>query len=409
MGESVGYGIFRDLIDTVPMPDYTAPGLYVEDLPSGPRSIAGVPTSIAAFIDCFERGPLNRPVQVFSFTEFKHQFGGLSASSEASYAIRQFFLNGGTRAFVVRVPAGSEGNGPDMEALLGDEEASTGLYALNKPDIFNLLCIPALGRQTGDQWDEVYRQAIDFCERKRAFFLMDTPAGLDDPAGIAGWMEKKQDFLQHGNAALFFPRIKVKDPLNNQIPRTIGAGGALAGLFARTDSQRGVWKAPAGVDAVLRHVSGLSYRVDDAENGVLSAKGINCLRSMSGREIVSWGSRTTLGSEALRSEWKYLSVRRTALYIEESLYRGLEWAVFEPVSESLWNRIRLSADAFLHELFRQGAFQGATPSQAYFVKCDRETNTQSDIEQGLINLRVGFAPLRPADFIVLAVRLSGAV
>ena len=389
------------------MPDYTAPGVYVEDLSSGPRSITGVPTSIAAFIDCFERGPMNRPVQVFSFTAFKHQFGGLSASSEASYAIRQFFVNGGTQAFVVRVPAGSQGNGPDRQALLGDEETSTGIYALNKLDIFNLLCIPALGGQACDTWDEVYRQALECCARRRAFLLIDTPAGLDNPAGIAGWMEKKQDFLRHANAALYFPRIEVKDPLDKHLPRTIGAGGALAGLFARTDSQRGVWKAPAGVDAVLQHVSGLSYRVDDAENGVLSATGINCLRSLSGVEIVSWGSRTTLGSDALRSEWKYLSVRRTALYIEESLYRGLEWAVFEPVSESLWDRIRLSAEAFLHGLFRQGAFQGASPNQAYFVKCDSETNTQIDIEHGLINLQVGFAPLRPADFIVLAVRLSG--
>lgn len=389
------------------MPDYTAPGVYVEDLSSGPRSIAGVPTSIAAFIDCFERGPLNRPVQVFSFTEFKHQFGGLSASSEASYAIRQFFLNGGTRAFVVRVPAGSQGFGPDMEALLGDEETSTGIYALNKLDIFNLLCIPAHGRQTGDTWDEVFRQALEYCARRRAFFLIDTPAGLDNPGGIAGWLEKKQDFLRHANAAVYFPRIEVKDPLNKHLPRTIGAGGALAGLFARTDSQRGVWKAPAGVDAVLQHVSGLSYRVDDAENGLLSAKGINCLRSLSGKEIVSWGSRTTLGSDALHSEWKYTSVRRTALYIEESLYRGLEWAVFEPGSESLWDRIRLSVEVFMQELFRQGAFQGDVPGEAYFVRCDRQTNTQSDIEQGLINLLVGFAPLRPADFIVLAVRLSG--
>jgi uncharacterized protein len=391
------------------MPDYTYPGVYVEEVPSGgPPPITGVPTSIAVFVDCFARGPLHRPVQVFSFTEFEHQFGGLPASGEAGHALQLFFHNGGTRAYVVRVPSGSDGDGPDAAALPGDEEAGTGIYSLKEVDLFNLLCIPALGRKADDAFDEVYRQAMDYCERRRAFFLIDTPAGMDSPGKIMGWLDKKKDLLRHKNAALYFPRIAVADPRNKKLSRTIGAAGAMAGLCARTDSRWGVWKAPAGVDAVLHQVNGLTYPVNDLENGMLSSNGINCLRSLPAQGIVSWGSRTTMGSDALSSEWKYASVRRLALHLGESLQRGLLWAVFEPNDEPLWNRIRQSAGNFLHGLLRQGAFQGFTTNQAYFVKCDRDTHTQSDISEGRINLLVGFAPLRPAEFLVLSIRLSGA-
>jgi hypothetical protein len=160
--------------------------------------------------------------------------------------------------------------------------------------------------------------------------------------------------------------------------------GAVAGVFARTDTQRGVWKAPAGLDASLVGVPQLTVSLTDSENGELNPLGINCLRAMPASGRVVWGSRTLQGNDRLASEWKYIPVRRTALYIEESLYRGTQWVVFEPNDEPLWSQIRLNVGAFMHSLFRQGAFQGTTPRDAYFVKCDKETTTQNDIDRGIV-------------------------
>lgn len=162
--------------------------------------------------------------------------------------------------------------------------------------------------------------------------------------------------------------------------------------MARTDSQRGVWKAPAGTDAALSGAQGLETVLNDAENGALNPLGINCLRSFPVTGQVVWGARTLRGADQLADEYKYIPVRRLALFIEESLYRGTQWVVFEPNDEPLWSQIRLNIGAFMQNLFRQGAFQGRTPREAYFVKCDKETTTQSDIDLGIVNIHVGFAP-----------------
>jgi phage tail sheath protein FI len=175
----------------------------------------------------------------------------------------------------------------------------------------------------------------------------------------------------------------------------------VAGVIARTDSARGVWKAPAGLDATLRGVPDLSVRLSDQENGLLNPLGINCLRSLPPAGRVVWGARTAVGADVLASDWKYLPVRRLALYIEESLFRGTRWVVFEPNDEPLWGQIRLSVGSFMHELFRQGAFQGATPRDAYRVRCDADTTTQADRDLGVVNIEVGFAPLKPAEFVVI--------
>lgn len=177
--------------------------------------------------------------------------------------------------------------------------------------------------------------------------------------------------------------------------------GAVAGVFARTDTQRGVWKAPAGLDASLNGVPALQLSLTDAENGRLNPLGVNCLRSFGIAGRVVWGSRTLRGADQLADEWKYIPVRRMALFIEESLFRGTKWVVFEPNDEPLWAQIRLNVGAFMQNLFRQGAFQGSTPREAYFVKCDKETTTQNDINLGIVNIVVGFAPLKPAEFVVI--------
>jgi phage tail sheath protein FI len=196
--------------------------------------------------------------------------------------------------------------------------------------------------------------------------------------------------------------------LNNYQLRTFAPSGVVAGLYARIDSTRGVWKAPAGTEATLSGVQGMVYKLNDAENGVLNPLGLNCFRSFPVYGNVSWGARTLVGSDADASQWKYVPVRRIALYIEESLYRGTQWVVFEPNDEPLWAAIRLNVGSFMQELFRKQAFQGKTPSEAYFVKCDKETTTQDDIDRGIVNILVGFAPLKPAEFVVIQIeQLAG--
>ena len=206
------------------------------------------------------------------------------------------------------------------------------------------------------------------------------------------------------NAALYFPRINKADTLRKGQVRDFAPGGAIAGIIARTDLQRGVWKAPAGLEATISGVTGLAVQLTDPENGELNPLGVNCLRTMPAAGTVIWGARTMVGDDRLASQWKYLPVRRMALFIEESLYRGTQWAVFEPNDEPLWSQLRLNLGVFMHDLFRQGAFQGQSPKDAYFVKCDSTTTTQSDIDRGIVNVIVGFAPLKPAEFVVLYIQ-----
>ena len=177
-----------------------------------------------------------------------------------------------------------------------------------------------------------------------------------------------------------------------------------ADLWARTDTARGVWKAPAGTDARLRNVESLTYVMTDLENGTLNPLGVNCLRNFPVYSNICWGARTLDGADVLASDWKYVPVRRTTLFIEESLYRGTKWVVFEPNDEPLWAQIRLNVGAFMQDLFRKGAFQGTTPRDAYFVKCDGETTTQTDIDNGIVNIEVGFAPLKPAEFVIIKIQ-----
>ena len=191
------------------------------------------------------------------------------------------------------------------------------------------------------------------------------------------------------------------DPYKNFKFRVKWDGRYVAGIIARTDGTRGVWKAPAGLDAALNGVQGLQANLSDGDNGVLNPLGINCLRSFPVSGRVVWGSRTMRGADLLADDYKYLPVRRLALYIEESLYRGTQWVVFEPNDEPLWSQIRLNVGAFMHDLFVKGAFQGASPRDAYFVKCDKETTTQNDINLGIVNVVIGFAPLKPAEFVII--------
>jgi hypothetical protein len=292
--------------------------------------------------------------------------------------------------------------------IRGLEANKTGLYALDDVDLFNVLCIPAatIGSRLGlsaSQVQAIITEATVYCDDHRAMFIVDIPSSVNDLPGMQAWMTTNAS-LRNINSAVYFPRVRIPDPLNGSRLRDVGPSGTLAGLWASTDVSRGVWKAPAGVDVQLVNVPQLVYNLVDRENGVLNPLGINCLRNFPVYGNISWGARTLFGADVQGSEWKYIPVRRLALFLEESLFRGTKWVVFEPNDEPLWAQIRMNVTSFMHDLFRQGAFQGKTPSQAYLVKCDSEINTQSEIDKGIVNILVGFAPLKPAEFVILQIQ-----
>ena len=513
----------------------TYPGVYIEEVPSGVRTITGVATSITAFIGRTQRGPVNTAVRVQSFAEFVRLFGGLWQPSTLGYAANQFFQHGGSDALIVRVfngdiaastatvtlptsastlvleaaspglwgsalratadhltrdatdallfnllieeldrPGGStviaseqfrnvsvdplstrfvdtvlneqsalvnvrtaapttesptdgtvaavgtanDDGSPIADAqITGDRNARTGLYALESADLFNLLCIPPLTR-TADLMPATWATAAAYCQERRAMLIVDAPAAWTANASTAiSTAEAGVNALRGTignddaiNAMVYFPRLRMSDPLSENRLADFAPGGAVAGIIARTDVQRGVWKAPAGLAASFSGVQGFTYTMTDQQNGVLNPVGLNCLRSFPVAGHLVWGSRTLAGADLLASEWKYVPVRRLALFLEESLYRGTQWVVFEPNDEPLWAQIRLNIGAFMQGLFRQGAFQGSSPRDAYFVKCDHETTTQNDIDRGIVNILVGFAPLKPAEFVVLTIQqMAGQV
>lgn len=287
---------------------------------------------------------------------------------------------------------------------LGSEADKTGIFTLEDADLFNLLCIPPDTR-LGNTSNTVYQNARTYCAKRRAMLIVDSPAEWGTAAEArAGLDGLNLQGVEARNAAIFFPRVLQSDPNREGQIDTFVPCGIIAGVMARTDATRGVWKAPAGIDAAMNGVQGLSVNLSDPENGMLNPLGINCLRSFPVFGRVVWGARTLRGADQLADEYKYIPVRRTALYIEESLFRGLKWVVFEPNDEPLWAQIRLNAGAFMHNLFRQGAFQGTTPKDAYFVKCDKETTTQNDVNLGIVNVVVGFAPLKPAEFVIIKIQ-----
>ena len=511
------------------------PGVYIEEVPSGVRTITGVATSITGFIGRTLRGPVNTPVRVQSFAEFSRLFGGLWQPSMLSYAVSQFFQHGGGDALIVRVfngdiagssatvtlpttsgnlvleaaspgvwgsalratvdhltrdtadtllfnllveeldrPGGAtavtseqfrnisvnplstrfvdtvlsersalvrvrtaapvdespgdttvaatgnttdDGSAIGNSQISGDRNARTGLYALESADLFNLLCIPPLTRDN-DLADATWATAASYCQERRAMLLIDAPADWTANASTAiSTAESGVNAMRATvgnddaiNAAVYFPRLRMPDPLSENRLAEFAPCGAVAGIISRTDVQRGVWKAPAGLAASFSGVQGFTYTMTDSQNGVLNPVGLNCLRSFPVAGHLVWGSRTLAGADLLASEWKYVPVRRLALFLEESLFRGIQWVVFEPNDEPLWAQIRLNVGAFMQNLFRQGAFQGSSPRDAYFVRCDHETTTQNDIDRGIVNILVGFAPLKPAEFVVLKIQqMAGQV
>jgi len=508
------------------------PGVYIEEIPSGVRTITGVATSITAFAGWAPKGPTDQAGLVLSWSDFVRQYGGLNGNSYLGYAVSQFFLNGGQQAYIIRLvttgdktPANNavvaaltlapltinaqnpglwgnnyaiaikgqtSGNRFQLQVVYIDPTDSTGktqvvvesyanVSAVNpdpqgryvwdvvnntssyitiadvsqppspaKPadtptpgnlvaaqqlsagqdgailtpdtgpfeaalipggviggvggvnlldhvDLFNLLVVP------GETTASVLAQLEAYCSDHRAFLIAD----CDQNVSLAT-MQKGPDSQLTGvagtNAAFYFPWVTAPDPLSQNLPSQYPPSGFVAGIYARTDGTRGVWKAPAGTEATLTGATGVVVPLNDRENGTLNPQAVNCIRNFSVYGTIVWGARTLQGNDEIGSEWKYIPVRRTALFIEESLFRALKWVVFEPNDNPLWAEIRLNVGAFMQNLFRQGAFQGKTPAEAYFVKCDGETTTQNDINLGIVNIVVGFAPLKPAEFVIIQIQ-----
>jgi hypothetical protein len=286
--------------------------------------------------------------------------------------------------------AASDGNPP-----LASDYASAYLTVDKEVDLFNLLVLPP--DVPGKDMSAFYGDASVFCNQRSAVLLMDPPPAWVTASDAATQIAALRMGLVKDFAALFYPRVTV---LDKGVATNIGPAGAIAGLCARIDGARGVWKAPAGTEADLRGVTGVEHKFSDAEQGLMNPRAVNVIRVFP-NGIVNFGARTMDGDDDFGSEYKYIPIRRLALYIEVSLYRGLKWVVFEPNDEPLWAQVRLNVGAFMHDLFVKGAFQGSTPKDAYFVKCDSETTTQSDRNLGIVNIWVGFAPLKPAEFVIL--------
>lgn len=393
--------------DQVNPPD---PGIYIEETSLASRVITSVSTSITAFLGRALTGPSgtdeDAPVAISSFADYEQIFGGLSAESPMSYAVRDFFLNGGKQAVIVRLVEQNASRPINDSKLSAETYIDAGIAALDKVDLFNILCIPpdsfdpqALAR---DMDVSVYLALAVYCVKRRAMLILDSPTIWTEYARKDSFESIQPTYFgiegeTQRNAAVYFPRVIEADPLQKNSPTVMPACGIVAGNYASNDARRGVWKAPAGMDAGISGIVGLELNLTDAQNNLLNSLGINCLRSFPITGPLVWGARTLRGADELQDDYKYVSIRRLGLFLEESIDRGTRWAAFEPNDESLWSVVRTSVSTFLADLQKQGAFY------SYFVRCDNTTMTQDDIERGILNIMVGFAPLEPAEFVVIQI------
>jgi uncharacterized protein len=361
------------------------------------------PTGILAVVGRFASGPTDTPVALTSAAEVTERFGPPLPDGDAALALLSFFANGGHRAYGVRVA--DDAAVPLAEALLGRAEEGTGLHALIGPADPDLVCLPDTSRLDREEAAQLVAAAASLCAAERRFLLVDPPVEVADGDGVVEWADRYG--LRRRDAALYVPRVLVEDATNGG-RRAITPSAAVAGVYARTDRQRGVWKAPAGTEADVRGVVGMMKELSSREQDRLNPEGIDVLRRLPDGRIVVWGARTLAG-DGSDPEWTYVPVRRTAVTIERALLAGLAWTAAEPNEARLWAAIRADVEHLLDRLWREGAFAGATPREAYVVCCGLgQTMTQTDIDRGVVILEVGIALVRPAEFIVLRLQL-GAV
>jgi phage tail sheath protein FI len=371
----------------------TYPGVYIDEWPAGVRRIEGVPTSTAAFVGSGGSGPCDQAIHVHALAEFERVFGAAAETDPMRLAVELFFANGGTDAVVVR--AGGED--------ASEPPAVRGLQALDGVERFDLLCLPGLYADIPPTElttiAAVLEPASRYCARRGAILLIDPLPdwqSVDDVGSGPSSIGAITTSVERENAAAFFPNLLVATHAG---PAPCAPAGAIAGVIARTDRSRGLWKAPAGLEAAIAGTVGLASAIDRRSASALADVGVNTIRQLPGTGIVPWGARLLSSPAGGESEWHYVNVRRQAIYIEGSLYEGTQWVVFEPNDEPLWASVRQSIECFLASLFRQGAFAGRTPDDAYFAKCGPDTMTRDEIDHGVVNIVVGFAPLRPGEFV----------
>ena len=360
------------------MPEYLAPGVFVEEVSYRAKSIDGVETSTAAFIGRARTGP-PEPARVTSFFEYERLFGPPDPERTLGHAVRAFFRNGGSRAWVVRV--------------LDADRLSKGLQALERVRDVGLLCLP------GETDPDILGEALWLAERRGIFLIADA---MDlDPQAAVRIAHALADHKGARNGALYWPPILIDD--GDGSGPLLPPSGAVAGVYARVDVSRGVWKAPA--NEVVVGAQRTAADVDEVNAGELARARVNVIRPFRGRGIRVWGSRTLAND----TEWKYVNVRRLTTFLERSIHRGTQWTVFEPNDEPLWAQVRSAAVIFLNDLWRLGAFVGGSPSEAFFVRCDRRTMARDDIDKGRLVMEIGVAPVRPAEFVIIRVarKLAG--
>ncbi len=397
------------------MPTYLTPGIYIEEIPTGPRPIEAVGTSTAAFIG---QAPNNgaRPheaVAINNWSQFVKEFAtDTTTSTPLAQAVFGFFQNGGGRCYVVNT-------GPKNE-LVGDGQQRKGIETLEEVDEVAIVAAPGMADPA------TYDTLLSHCEKlKDRVAILDPPADVanidllktvattgaapktkkgaageggtppETPPPAAGLRPRTSD---GGYGAFYFPWITIRDPFSPKDLVNAPPSGHIAGIYARTDATRGVHKAPA--NETVRGALDLIYKVTREEQGELNRLGVNCIRLFPTQGIRVWGARTIADSA---SEWRYLNVRRLFNMIEESIANGTRWVVFEPNDRPLWKSIRRDVSAFLMLQWRQGALMGATPEQAYFVQCDEETNPPEVIDAGMVITVIGIAPVKPAEFVIFRI------
>lgn len=387
----------------------TFPGVYVEETSFVPPPVTPVPTSVTAFVGLAVEGPVHQPVAVRNLVEFERFFGPDLPGGTLAPAVRLYFQNGGHEALIVRLPLGTTAQTAWVPASKAARLLREGLYALDTVT-FNLLCLPPPAADR-DFSAATWARAAAYCRSRGAVLLVDAPVAWRDPRTAVAGMDALRAAVGPAAAshvAVYHPRLRVPDPQRKDATLDVAPCGAVAGLIARTDAQHGVWKAPAGTEATLSGVVGLTQNLNDATQSPLNAAGLNALRAFAGKGLLVWGARTLAGADHVASDWKYLPVRRLALHVQQSVLASTDWVVFEPNDEPLWARLRAVVENFLITLWRQGAMMGMRPEDAFFVRCDRSTMSTADIAAGRVQLLIGLAALKPAEFVVVKLTLRAA-
>ena len=379
-------------------PSYVAPGVYGEEARAQAEQITGVATSIAAFVGRAPGGPVEEPTLISSWTDFAAGFGDpdalgkgpFMAGSYLAHAVYGFFQNGGGICWVVRL----------VEEPGGSEAAHRrGLSALSPIDDIMIVCMPDLqdlGRDPQDEGARALQAAmVAHCEALGPrMAILDAPPSMSSQE-LEAWLDGTAA-LDSKSATIYHPWIQVVGPLSDRA-LLVPPCGHVAGVWARTDSERGVHKAPA--NEVVRGAQGLASEVTEHDQAALNGVGVNCIRSFPGMGIRIWGART-LSSDP---DWRYVNVCRLFDYIAASVIKGTEWAGVQPNDERLWRQLQGLIAGFLTTSWREGALFGATPEQAFFVRCDAETNPPELVRAGQVNIEIGIAPVKASEFIVFEI------